>query len=538
MIALCNQFNFDSFGSCMDEFFQSSDGDVATQVLQFANVSGSDGQYICAKVINKSCPQPTAIKLDLTHYFSKPKPPNARAPPPSGRKSVRVLHLSDFHLDPRYDNGAEADCSQFLCCRDGSVKTSSPNKTVIPAPRWGAFFCDTPYDLAGSVMQAVPELAGVDGSFEWGIFTGDLISHDNDNALGRAYTEYEEVAVFSMIKQIVGSVPVYATLGNHDGWPQAFNTPINLGPSFVGGQFSWNYEHVSSLWEKFDWIDSASQNFAKVHYGAYSMVTKFGLKVISFNTDFWYNDNWFNFVDTENPDISGQFRFIADELQDAEDNHQRVWIIGHVPPGWDGFSALPNPSNLFFQIVTRYSPHVIAEIFFGHNHEDEFAIFYANNATNITVENALMTQWISPSITPLSNLNSGFRAYDVDPVTFNIIDAYTWFSNVTAFEAINNQTKGGAPFEFEYSAREAYGGGINWPTGAPLNATFWHHVTEQWEANPALVETFTAFQGKLSTQTRNCTSSACTTSKICYARSGSQPISALCPFGSEFGSVQ
>lgn len=36
----------------MDEFFQSSDGDVGTQVLQFANVSGSDGLYICAKVIN------------------------------------------------------------------------------------------------------------------------------------------------------------------------------------------------------------------------------------------------------------------------------------------------------------------------------------------------------------------------------------------------------------------------------------------------------------------------------------------------------
>ena len=41
-------------------------------------------------------------------------------------------------------------------------------------------------------------------------------------------------------------------------------------------------------------------------------------------------------------------------------------------------------------------------------------IFYANNATNISAETALTTSWIGPSITPLTNLNSGFRVYEVD----------------------------------------------------------------------------------------------------------------------------
>ena len=41
-------------------------------------------------------------------------------------------------------------------------------------------------------------------------------------------------------------------------------------------------------------------------------------------------------------------------------------------------------------------------------------IFYANNATNISAETALATSWIGPSITPLKNLNSGFRVYEVD----------------------------------------------------------------------------------------------------------------------------
>src|ERR1700689_2001348 len=41
-------------------------------------------------------------------------------------------------------------------------------------------------------------------------------------------------------------------------------------------------------------------------------------------------------------------------------------------------------------------------------------IYYANNATNISAETALTTSWIGPSITPLTNLNSGFRVYEVD----------------------------------------------------------------------------------------------------------------------------
>jgi len=39
---------------------------------------------------------------------------------------------------------------------------------------------------------------------------------------------------------------------------------------------------------------------------------------------------------------------------------------------------------------------------------------------------ALLTRLqIGPSLTPLTNLNSGFRMYLVDSVTFEVIDAHT-----------------------------------------------------------------------------------------------------------------
>jgi hypothetical protein len=55
-----------------------------------------------------------------------------------------------------------------------------------------------------------------------------------------------------------------------------------------------------------------------------------------------------------------------DELQASEDASEKIWIIGHVLSGWDGTAAQVNPTNLFYQIVDRFSPHVIANIFYDH----------------------------------------------------------------------------------------------------------------------------------------------------------------------------
>lgn len=45
--------------------------------------------------------------------------------------------------------------------------------------------------------------------------------------------------------------------------------------------------------------------------------------------------------------------------------------------GWDSTSALPNPPNLLYQIIDRFSPHVIANVFMGHIHDEVRYIYYA-----------------------------------------------------------------------------------------------------------------------------------------------------------------
>lgn len=535
LTALCNTYKQANPRSCSEWYSNKTIGAVWTQVLAYANVEGEDGKHICHSL--GFCPQPRITKLNMTDLFPKPKPKNPIIPKASGIRA-KVAHLSDFHLDPRYLVGSEANCTSYMCCRlysrNREVRASKVRKVLLPAPYFGSWRCDTPYSLGAAALQSIGPLTGTTekNPLAFTIYTGDLVAHDPHSDLSRDFITYTETSVYGLFKQFLKS-PVYVTLGNHDSSPEAIDAPHKM-PGRLSKQQSWNYRHVTGLWKHHDWISAEDAHAAETHYAGYSVKTAIGLRVISFNSDFWYTRNWLNMINSTNADNSGVFRWLINELQASEDARERVWIIGHVPSGWDGTHTLPNPSNLFYQIVERYSPHVISGIFFGHTHEDQFTVFYGNNATVQNTDNALMTAWIAPSITPLVNLNPGYRLYEIDTGDFSIFEAYTFYSNVSSYEDLDIQT--GPTFQLEYNTRETYGPAINWPQEAPLNATFWHKVTEAMEKNRTLVSIQNSLQGRLSVKTPNCTSEECTSAKICYMRSANVALGKNCKQG--YSSVQ
>jgi hypothetical protein len=203
--------------------------------------------------------------------------------------------------------------------------------------------CDTPYYLGLAALQSIGALTGTGSELStpaWTVYTGDLVSHDSQNQLSQAYVEYTETSIYDMLKSYIKG-PVFAVLGNHDPSPEAIDGPHSL-PGPVGQQFSWNYNHVSGLWKNNGWLDETEAAQAATHYAAYSVKNQYGLRIITLNTDFWYKSNYLNFINTTDPDVSGTFSFLIQELQNAEDAGERVWILGHVLSGWDG----SNPVNV------------------------------------------------------------------------------------------------------------------------------------------------------------------------------------------------
>ncbi|KAG1867973.1 hypothetical protein C8R48DRAFT_793164, partial [Suillus tomentosus] len=95
-LTLCEYFDYSS--SCEKNYGPLVLGPILTQVASFADVGGYDGQSICSEFLGL-CSAPTTTTLILTGWFAKPKP-NPLPPPkqPSGQL-MKVLHLSDLHID-------------------------------------------------------------------------------------------------------------------------------------------------------------------------------------------------------------------------------------------------------------------------------------------------------------------------------------------------------------------------------------------------------------------------------------------------------
>ena len=166
----------------------------------------------------------------------------------------------------------------------------------------------------------------------------------------------------------------------------------------------------------------------------------------------------FNYIHSTDPDFSGMLRFLTDELFAAERKGERVWILGHVLTGWTGAEALDKPANLFFQIVSRFTPHTIAAIFFGHTHQDHFSVFYraqsgASRDISRHTRDARTVSFVGPSVTPLTNVNPSFRVYQVDPITFDVYDYDQYYTPVDEFDSL----QAGPIWRHLYNARDTYG---------------------------------------------------------------------------------
>ncbi|MCJ1303223.1 hypothetical protein MMC08_006031 [Hypocenomyce scalaris] len=240
------------------------------------------------------------------------------------------------------------------------------------------------------------------------VFTGDIVSHDNNDQLSRVYVEYEENVTYALFKAEMGNGVIYPTLGNHDSLPEAYNTPNNIN----GGKND-------------SWINATEQQYAAIHYGAYTNTTAEGLRIISINTNFWYVDNVFYDFNFMNPDQSGMLSFLISKLEACEAIGQRAWIIGHVLSGYNGTNPLPNPTALSIPLsgdsrlpllllsssvtVSQVRRMCIA-------HEDRLQIFYdyaptnlgsgakstIRNTTDVDYNHPLTMAFIGPSITPLT----------------------------------------------------------------------------------------------------------------------------------------
>ncbi|KAG0179415.1 hypothetical protein DFQ29_002136 [Apophysomyces sp. BC1021] len=505
LVKMCKRQKVDA-GVCQGVIEEQAP--VFSKVLRTMTVSGRDGHLMCAAVLN-SCPYPAVEEWRVP--FPKPKPRTSPRRKSKG-KTFNVLQLSDWHIDPEYQAGAEVVCDKPICCR--AAYTDYSNVTQA-ASLWGAYNCDTPLALIESLLHFIPK---AEPDIKFGILTGDIPPHEVWSTLPIMKTLSIQKDSFDILHEHFDSpdllnTMLYPAVGNHESAPVNIfplkNSKIPIEEAREYLNLEWLYKGLSENWRGWLARNSVPDDIER-NTGSYVARPVHGLKLISLNTNFCYTFNWWLYENPAEKDPNGVLMWLVQQLQESEDVAERVWIIGHIAPG--DITCFHDYSNYYYQIVERYAPHVIAAQFFGHTHKDEFEVFYRNGKQSAS--HAISVGYIAPSITSYRDVNPGFRVYKVDSETFEVVDSITYTADLDQADSWTQ----GPNWHIEYSARQAYNSSVA-PTPETLSPAWWHNVTVAMESDIDTFAKYWNYRTKSSPKTPFCDED-CRANVICSVRAG------------------
>lgn len=521
----CQEMGFDDTKCHINFGYPSNSmttlGNEFTKMLQVLGPEGLDGDLFCY-YHDYDCnvlPETPDIELDK---LWPPKPRSYDAPKPSG-ETFNVLHLSDTDIQLDYTILSEANCSQAVCCSPHSYNSVSPPDSYdyaslfdasfglsfyqssyesghfkkgpfldqyatkqdvwLPAHEFRSYSCDSPELLINNTLQIIRDFHENHLSFEFGIFTGGTVDHSDSQFVNKDQVLKSQFQVYRDISHYLPGVPLYSAIGVKDSIPGNQFPPNSFDNVY---EYQWQFDFLADMWHDLDWIDFKASKQIRYNKFGYATTTSRGLKIVSLNSNVWNSKNLYAFTNSLHFDPFGIWRFLIDELIASEVNDQRVWIIAHLPPSQQ---SLPVPTKIFKEIIQRFSPKVIAGIFFGYDLNDQFQVIYAGNGKDL--DNVLNYALIGPSITPFRGNNPAWRYYSVDVDSFDIVNSFTYYTKLN-HTFIN---EGAEPvWEYEYLARDAYDPDQNWSSDHSLNGEFWHQAAESIKINPDINKMYTRFE--------------------------------------------
>lgn len=450
-------------------------------------------EEVCSYVLGTNCGKPYNPEAMWNVTFPDvPKPPIV---PPSlpkpGSPTMRVLHLTDFHMDAEYKVGSNADCGEPLCCRVGD---GPPAPGKQGAGKYGDYrSCDTAPITVNSLFK---HLNSIQDEFDYVIFTGDIPPHNVWNQSRQDQTTAMDVFT-QYAKKYLPKKIVFNTLGNHESAPVD-----SFPPPFITGNNSedWLYNRAAKNW--LNWLPAETESTIK-KAGFYVTRPFLGLRIISLNMNMCNNGNWWLYINATDP--ADMLQWFISELQDAEDTGDKVHVIGHIYPGCS--CCLKPWSYNYYKIVNRYE-NTIVEQFFGHTHSMYYQMFYDEE----TSLRPLGVAYMPGSITTYSNLNPGFRIYEIDGQyqgsSWRVLDYTNYFLNLTHANMYDEVI-----WQKEYTAKEAYGMTSLFPKD-------WNELIYKMKTDDSLFQIFCRHKAKSAPNDCSTCDANCRKDFLCQLKTG------------------
>jgi sphingomyelin phosphodiesterase acid-like 3 len=355
-------------------------------------------------------------------------------------QNTPALLLSDIHFDPFRDAAkvpqlVTADPSQWSAILSRPNSPDQAKTFAAVQTTCGARLSDTPYRLLKSSLDAI-KLQAAQARFV--TISGDLLAHEfscrftatTANTSPADYAAFVDKTLRFLMLQLKATlpgIPIYIAMGNNDS--DCGDYRMDLNDRFFASTASIVALGLPPSPDR----SQAIHDFAAV--GSYAVtlpspILNTRLLVID---DLVYSRKYTDCNSKPSPAaIAAQQIWLQGQLASARKQHQRVWIMGHIPPGIDiysSYSKMKNPcdtnkavmflsSEQFTNLLLTYSDTIKLGIF-AHTHMDELRLYHPEPST--AASKSFPIKMVA-SISPVDGNLPSFTLATINPRTATLTD--------------------------------------------------------------------------------------------------------------------
>jgi sphingomyelin phosphodiesterase acid-like 3 len=386
--------------------------------------------------------------------------PGANQAATAAHPTVPALFLSDIHLDPfadpakvaKLNASPAADWPAILSAPASPAQAKDFATLQAACPTKGI---DTPWVLWQSSLTAIHSDAS---RARFVTVSGDLLAHSFDCKYEKlvptakpgdyvAFTEKTVRTIVTTLRATLPGVPVYIAMGNNDSGcgdyalDAAHDAFLGLVAKIVAEALPADLSSAdrATVQRQFTWDGNYSVPLAGVP----------NTRLIVLD-DLFLSGKYTTCSGKFDPaPAAAQLAWLTGQLATARQQHDQVWVMGHIPPGVDVYASARKSANLCSSGNPQMflASDALADLFarnadiirlaiFGHTHADEMRLLTPRPELMQDAATHSVPLKIVASITPINGNRPSFTLASIDPASATLVD-YSVFmaSNSTGVEA-------------------------------------------------------------------------------------------------------
>lgn len=375
-----------------------------------------------------------------------------------------MLMVSDIHFNPFHDPSKVGELArrpakdwEAIFARPDSPSQAEDFERLSTGCKLRGL--DTPYSLFSSAARAMHRDAGSAAVI---VFTGDALAHRFDcmfektqpQATPEQYTSFTAKTIEYVLRQLHDAAPqakLYFTLGNNDS---------DCGDYRLSEDEPWFdlLGDVAATVMTGAWTREAAHDFRRGGYYNVEMAPPMRrTRMIAINDIFLAGGYKSCKGEESRGPADRQVAWLQTQLDEARAHHERVWIIGHIPPGVSAFATFLQqrkkrnlctaegrastymPTERLGEILAK-NADVIQLAVFGHTHVDEVKLVEGPDGTAFPLK-------ITPALTTIGGNLPSFTVAQID------VDA----AQIADYTVISAPEKEGHSWRREYTFSQTYG---------------------------------------------------------------------------------